>query len=115
MKPTIEEVALMLCKGATPPDWVMQELRNMAPLVAHHSKHDDDDVERLLFKSALHLQNWLPIYARAAKMIGEECPPVVDDVMNALDELIPFLAKDIQQPRGGGPRPDIRRQLCAEV
>jgi hypothetical protein len=54
------------------------------------------------------------MYARAAKMAGEEYPRCIDDVTQALDELIPFLAKQVRQPKDGR-RPDGRRHLCAAV
>jgi hypothetical protein len=58
------------------------------------------------------------MYARAADMIGEEYPPCIDEVMTRLEEeLIPFLAKEVVTlpKRKGGPLPDIKRHLCAEV
>jgi len=112
-KPTLEEVAALLCP-ASPPDWVLDKLRQNRPLVGYHTGTVSDDVERLLFQSALCLRDWLPMYVRAAEMIGEEYPPFIDDVTTHLEELIPFLAKDIHQPKDGRP-PDLRLRLCAAV
>src|SRR6516225_8280494 len=112
-KPTFEEVAALLCPGA-PEEWVLYRLRQNRPLVGYHAGTDNDDVERLLFESALHLQNWLPMYAHAAEMVGEEYPPCIDDVTTALEELIPFLAREVNQPKDGRPT-DARLRLCAAV
>src|SRR5215471_18700263 len=96
-KPTLEEVAALLCPGP-PPEWVIARLRHNVPLVGFHTGTDSDDVELQLYASALYLRDWLPMYVRAAEMIGEQYPPCVDDVTTALEELIPILAKDIHQP-----------------
>jgi hypothetical protein len=110
-KPTLEEVAALLCP-ASPPDWVLDKLRQNRPLVGYHTGTVSDDVERLLFQSALCLRDWLPMYVRAAEMIGEDYPLCIDDVTNALEELIPILARDIHQPSRP---PDPRLGLCAAV
>ena len=113
-KPTIEEVASILCKAAAPQEWVITRLRESAPYVGYHAKNDNDDVERLLLESALHLRDWLPMYLKLEEMTGEEYPLCIDDVTNALDELIPFLASEVDQPKDGRP-PDGRLRLCAAV
>jgi hypothetical protein len=110
-KPTLEDVAALL---GSLEEWVLSRLRQNRPLVGYHAGTGNDDVERLLFESALHLRDWLPMYARAAEMIGEEYPTCIDDVTNALEELIPFLARDIERPKDGRP-PDARLRLCAAV
>jgi hypothetical protein len=110
-KPTLEEVAALLGSSE---EWVIARLRQNATLVGFRSGTDDDDVERLLLQSALHLQNWLPMYVRAAEMIGEEYPFCIDDVTTPLEELIPFLARHILQPKDGRPQ-DARLRLCAAV
>jgi hypothetical protein len=112
-KPTLEEVAALLCP-ASPPDWVIARLRQNAPLVGYHTGTDNDDVELQLYASALYLRDWLSMYVRTAEMIGEHYPPCIDDVTTALEELIPILAKDIHQPKDSRP-PDLRLRLCAAV
>jgi hypothetical protein len=112
-KPTIEEVAALLCP-ASPPDWVIARLNQNAPLVGYHTGVVSDDVERLLFESALRLRDWLPMYVRAAEMIGEDYPLCIDTITTELEELIPFLAEGIHQPKDGRPS-DARLQLCAAV
>jgi len=104
-KPTLEEAATMVCKGAAPPEWVVERLRQWAGLSYRIEDTDDRTIEQQLFKSALYLQRLLPMYARAADMIGEEYPPCIDEVIKRLDEeLIPFLAKEVALPkRRGGP------------
>jgi hypothetical protein len=56
-KPTLEAVAGKLAKGP-PPDSVIARLRERRPLIGYHNKADDDDVDRLCFESASHLQKW---------------------------------------------------------
>jgi hypothetical protein len=110
---TLEVVAEKLAKGP-PPAWVIDRLRENKPLVGYHAGHGDDDVERLLFESALHLRDWLQMYVRLEEMTGEEYPSCIDEVTTGLDELIPFLAKDVDQPKDGRPT-DGRLRLCAGV
>jgi hypothetical protein len=112
-KPTLEEVAALLCPGP-PPEWVLDRLRQNAPLVGFRTGTDNDDVELQLYASALYLRDWLPMYVRVAEMIGDQYPPCVDEVTTALEELIPILAKDIRPPTDGRP-PDLRLRLCAAV
>jgi hypothetical protein len=112
-KPTLAEVAALLCPGP-PPDWVIDRLQRNAPWVGYHTGTDNDDVERLLFQSAMFLRDWLPIYAHAAEMLGEECPTIIDDFTGELEKLIPFLTKDINRPQASRP-PDLRLRLCAGV
>jgi hypothetical protein len=79
MKPTFEQVATLLCKGVVAPDWVIERLRQNAGLVGYHKKLDDDDsLERLLFESALHLDDWLSMYYRIEKRFGIEMPECID-------------------------------------
>jgi hypothetical protein len=113
-KPTIEEVARLLYNG-TAPDWVIDRLRQNAPLVGYHTGAVGDDVERSLFESALRLRDGLQIYVRAAEMmVGGEYPPCIDAVTTELEELIPFLAKGVDQRKDGRPT-DARLRLCAAV
>jgi len=112
-KPTLEEVAALLCPAA-PPDWVLDRLRQNRPLVGYHTGADNDDVEVSLLQSALYLRDWLPMYVGAAEMIGEDYPLCIDDVTTHLEVLIPFLARHILQPKDGRP-PDARLRLCAAV
>ena len=115
-KPTLEDVAMALCKGAAPPDWIVARLREWVSLIADTTKDQgDDDIDRLLFKSALHLQRLLPLYTvRVYEMIGEEYPACIDDLDGALDELIPILAEGVERPKRG-PKLDPSRHLCAAV
>ena len=112
-KPTLETVAALLCPSP-PPEWVLARLRQNAPLVGFHTGTDSNDVELQLYASALYLRDWLPMYVRAAEMIGEEYPPCVDEVTTALEELIPILAKDIRPPKASRPI-DLGLRLCAAV
>jgi hypothetical protein len=118
MQPTqpamLDELASKLCKGSAVPEWVITRLQNNALLVGYHTHTITDDAERLLFQSALRLRDWLPLYARAADMLGEDYPDCIDDVSSALDELIPFLAKGVEMPMAHRP-PDLRKRLCAGV
>jgi hypothetical protein len=108
-----EEVAAML--GAGGEDWAVAKLRENAKLIGYHTGTDNDDVERLMFESALHLRDWLPLYLKLEQDYGEECPLFIHDALNMLDdELIPFLAEQIKLPRDGRP-PDSRLRLCAAV
>jgi hypothetical protein len=78
---TFEQVAALLCKGAIAPDWAIEKLRQNAPLVGYHKKLDgDDSLERLLFESALHLDNWLSMYSRIEKRFEIEMPECIDQV-----------------------------------
>jgi hypothetical protein len=108
----LEPIAAQL--GAAGVDWAIDRLCKNKPLVGLHAGHGDDDVERLLFESALHLRDWLQMYPRLEEMTGEEYPSYIDDVTTGLDELIPFLAKDVEQPKASRP-PDSRLRLCAAV
>jgi hypothetical protein len=113
-KPTLADVALALCKGAAPPDWVIARLRKWAAFIADTTEDQGEDIERLLLKSAECLERLLPIYARAYEMIGEEYPDCIDTVSNGLYELIPILAEGVERPRRG-PKIDLDRHLCAAV
>jgi hypothetical protein len=108
-----DDVASKLCKGSVP-DWAITRLQKNAPLVGYHTHTISDDVERVLFTSAIILRDWLPLYAKAAEMLGEEYPDCIDDVSFALDELIPFLAQGVEMPMAHRP-PDLRKRLCAGV
>jgi hypothetical protein len=71
MTPTLVDVATLLCKGADPPDWVIERLGKRAKLVADATENQGDDIDRLLLQSALHLQRLLPQYiTRVYEMIG---------------------------------------------
>jgi hypothetical protein len=114
-KPTLGAVAALLCKGGVAPDWVINRLREKAELIGYHTKPDgDDSIERLLFESAKHLQELLQLYPRAAKLAGEDYPDCIDDIDRHLEELIQFLAPQVELPRRG-PKRDSRRHLCAAV
>jgi hypothetical protein len=113
-KPTIEKVAELLCKGKPVPDWVAQRLHDRAALVSDTTEDQGDDIERLLFESALYLRDLLQLYTRAYRMIGEEYPSCIDDVDRALDELLPILAEGVEQPKRGKPI-NLNRHLCAAV
>jgi hypothetical protein len=70
MTPTLVDVATLLCKGADPPDWVIERLGKRAKLVADATEDQGDDIDRLLLESALHLQRLLPQYiTRVYEMI----------------------------------------------
>jgi hypothetical protein len=114
-KPTIEEVAALLCKGATP-DWAVQELHKWVDLIASsRTEAHGDEIDRLMLESALNLQFLLPLYTvRVYEMIGEEYPTCIDDVDQGLVELIPILTEGLENPKRGK-KPDLSRHLCAAV
>jgi len=71
----------------------------------------------VLLKAAKLLDSWLPMYALEA---DAECPVEVEDVLTLLPVVIEFLEGDVAEfdaipPRDGGPRPDLRRPVCAAV
>ena len=113
-KPTFPGVAMALCEGAAPPD-VIARLREYAALVADTTEHQSDAIDRLLLKSAMHLQRLLRLYTiRTYEMIGEEYPDCIDTLDRALDELLPILAEGVERPKRG-PKRDLDRHLCAAV
>ena len=87
-KPTLEEVAALLCKGKAPPEWVLERLRQRRPLIASQVEYQDDTIDRLLFESASHLQDLLQLHTRSAKLAGEEYEPCIDDIDGPLHELV---------------------------
>jgi hypothetical protein len=115
-RPTMEDVAALLSKSASRPDpWIMDRLRNFARLISYRSPNKyDDAVERSCLDSARHLQEWLPMYAKAEELVAGEYPDFIDDATRALDELIPYLTAQIDLHRRGRPR-DHHRHLCAAV
>jgi hypothetical protein len=113
-KPTFDDVAKLIAKGGDAPDWVAARLRETAPLIIGDKGEDDNIIERRLFECALQLQELLPLYPRVAKLAGEDYPPCIDDIDTPLEELIQFLATEVEQPRRG-PKRDSRRHLCAAV
>jgi hypothetical protein len=95
-------------------DWLVPHLCQWAELI-RLPRDDDNTVERRLFAAAKYLEDWLPMYSKAADKVGVEYPICIDDVTLALhEELIPFLASEVDQPKDG-PKPDRRRRLCAAV
>jgi len=114
---TLEEVASLLCKGEPAPDWIVPRLEKAREAVGSPPKGSDDgSIDRLLLESAMHLKELLVVHTRAADMFDEEYPPGLDQTWDGLEELIPFLAEQVAQPkRKGGPTPDARRHLCAGV
>lgn len=111
---TLDDVAVLLCKGPAP-DWVVARLRQYAELVSADVEHQGDAIDRLLFESALHLERLLPLYtARVYETIGEEYPACIDLVGRGLEELIPILAQGVELPKRG-PKLDHSRHLCAAV
>ena len=113
-KPTFPGVAMALCEGAAPPD-VIARLREYAALVANKTEDQGDAIDRLLLKSAMHLQRLLRLYTiRVYEKIGEEYPDCIDALDRALDELMPIIAEGVERPRRG-PKLDLSRHLCAAV
>jgi hypothetical protein len=111
---TFEQIAAEL--GADGVDWAVDRLRRYAPLIGYPLKGYDDAFDRRALESALHLDTWLRIEARAYTKIGEDYPDCIDQTSNALYELMPLIAQYIRQPgKPGGPTPDDRRWLCADV
>jgi hypothetical protein len=89
---TLEQVAGML--GADGANGVVDELRQYEKLVGHWSGHDsNNDVEQTLFACALDLRDRLPRYEKMYKLLGEEPPLCIEDTLQALESLIPFLAQ----------------------
>jgi hypothetical protein len=110
---TLEEVAEKL--GAGGEDWVIERLRQMQRRLSFRPEFpDDDNMERLCFESALHLQRLLPYYIKICETAGEEHPVCIDDTLTNLEELIPILAESVKLPKRGKPR-DNSRHLCAAI
>jgi len=62
-------------------EWAIERLRQNQPLLSFHPEFpDDDDMERLCFESALHIQRLLPRYIKAYEKAGEEHPLCIEDV-----------------------------------
>jgi len=113
---TFEEIAAQL--GADGADWAIDRLHRYAPLVGHRTKGYNDFGDRLAFEGALYLRDWLCIEAEAYERLGEDCPECVDEASRWLDELLPLIADCLTLPSrrgGGGPTPDNRRRLCANI
>jgi hypothetical protein len=108
-----DDVAKMLADDK-PPSWLASALEWFARMIGAQT-NSDETVERNLLSSAFYLQGWLAIYGRMEKKYGIKTPVCVDEVSNALEELIPFLAEQLRHPRLGGKVPDDRRPLCASV
>jgi hypothetical protein len=116
-KPTLEEVASLLCKGKPVPDWVVPRLRKHAALVGDKTKTDptDDEIDRKLLESADQLEKWLGRYTmRVYEMVGEEIPDCIEKVLSGLEELMPLIAEGVRIPKRGRPLDDSRH-LCAAV
>jgi hypothetical protein len=109
---TLAEAAKKLANGE-PPEWLVPHLRQWAEIIRQPTDADDE-VERKLFAAAKYLQDWLPMYARAADKLGVEYPAFIDNADTALQYLVPFLASEVDQPKDG-PKPDRKRRLCAAI
>jgi hypothetical protein len=110
---TLEEVAAML--GADGVNGVVDELHQYEKLVGHWSGHDsNNDVEQTLFACALDLRDRLPRYEKMYKLVGEEPPLCIEDTLQALESLIPFLAQWVDVPEPNRPV-DLRLRVCARV
>jgi hypothetical protein len=111
---TFEQIAAML--GAEGVNWVIDRLRRYRPLIGLHGKGYDDSVDRYAFESALYLESWLDFEIKTYEKIGEDHPPFIEDVQTGLHELLPKIKEYIRQPgKRGGPTPDDRRYVCADV
>ena len=111
---TFEQIAAML--GAEGVDWVIDRLRRHAPLIGLHGKGYDDSFDRHAFESALYLEHWLTFEIKTYEKIGADHPPFIEDVSTGLHELLPLIKEYIRQPgKRGGPTPDNRRYVCADV
>ena len=110
---TLEEVAAKL--GADGADWVVDELRQYKKLIGHWAGHDDSNVvEQTLFACALDLRDRLPDYLKVYEVLGEDPPLCIDDTLQALEDLIPFLAQWVEEPSSNRPI-DLRLRLCARL
>jgi hypothetical protein len=110
---TFEQVASQL--GAEGVGWAIDRLRRYAIAVGHDTKSYDDSLDRIAFEAAINLDHWLMWEAEASDKIEEEYP-LLDQASAALHELMPLIAQYIRQPgRRGGPTPDKRRWLCAQI
>jgi hypothetical protein len=116
------DVAATIAKGP-PPEW-------LPPALAYFRDHyiggalakagkpsREGEIERVMLKAAKLLHSWLPMYALET---DAECPDEVEDMLTLLPVVIDFLERDVAEfdaipPRGGGPRPDLRRPVCAAV
>jgi hypothetical protein len=108
-------VALALCKGAAPPEWVVTQLHGYAALVGDTTEDQGDTIDRRLLECALDLQRLLRLYTiRTYEVVGDVYPACIDDVDRALDDLMPIIAEGVERPKRG-PKLNISRHLCAAV
>jgi len=113
------DVARRIAKG-DPPQWLV-------PGLEHFSKHYiskpnlPDDVKFLkeMLDAVRLLEERLPVYLRLSEAPYNvvEYPEYVDDALTNLHEVAELLERDIAEipHRAGGPRPDLRRPICAAV
>lgn len=115
--PRFAHVARIIAKGK-PPAWLAIGLEQFSGFVGSERPTSDQGqrfqniFERMHYATGILIE-WLPLFENLPA--GFECP---DDVAIALD-VLPRIKKGIaglmQDQRGGGPRPNIQRRVCAEI
>jgi hypothetical protein len=115
----MKDVAHMIAKGP-PPDW-------LAPGLAHFHEHflskfvsidNEGEIEQRMLSCAKYLEQHLPMYIYLSEdPYNFDYLDYVDTALISLYEVIQLLEKDIASipTRAGGPKPDLRRPLCAAV
>ena len=111
--PDFSRVARLLAKGLALPEWLIPALAHFGELVGA-PPDDDDTVERNLLRSAEYLDRYLPMYAMIAERVGDEIPDCIEAILPQLQDLIPFLAKDLLQHKPGNNR-RVCAAVCAEI
>jgi hypothetical protein len=110
-KPQPEEfvpVARMIAKG-DPPDWLPLALAHFARFVSLPKPTYDVEVERKMLEAAEYLEEWLPIVYGHLDEFDLEVPDCIDQIDNALPDLIEILRADVGHKRLGH---DGRHVVC---
>jgi hypothetical protein len=114
---TIADAARTIAK-TDPPGWLVPALDHFSHYLQTTGDPDDLEIEKNMLKAAKYLDFWLPIYIR----LGEppwnfDIPDDFETVHTGLYEVIGTLEHDINAVphRAGGPKPDIRKPVCAAV
>jgi hypothetical protein len=102
-----------------PPEWLMVGLEHFSGFVGGGRSTSDEDKRSTKIFGRMHdaadlLIKYLPLYSSMPSGLS-----IPDDVIIALD-VLPRIKKDLarvvnRKPRGGGQRPNVRRQFCAAV
>jgi hypothetical protein len=106
------KVATMLANG-NDPERLAVVLASWARPIGRQRVDDDED-DRAMLMAARILEEKLPYYV-TDHLPGLSTPDYIDQVLDALPELIEFLKAQVRPPREGNRPPDSRRRVCAAV